>query len=166
MKCHSWLAPFPSVCGQYPLSGEDRSIRKIWNGEMLEEFAASFAIDIMSYSLMDNHYHIILRNHSDLVIGYDEIEVAKRWWRICPGIRDKDNRAAEPDLRDLRIWSDAPEVVGELRYRLTSNSWMTQLFNARVARRAHAESGNAVKHFLGVDGLSFQFSQFVYLIPT
>ena len=79
----------------------------------------------------------------------NEVEVAKRWWRICPGIRGKDQRAAEPDLRDLRIWIDDPDVIGELRYRLTSISWMMQLFNARVARRANAESGRKGHFFEG-----------------
>ena len=41
-------------------------------------------------------------------------------------------------------------------------------FSARPTRcdRPNAPKGNAVKHFLGGDGLSFQFSQFVYFIPT
>jgi hypothetical protein len=35
-----------------------------------------------------------------------------------------------------------------------------------ASRNRPALKGNAVKHFLGGDGLSFQFSQFVYFIPA
>ena len=85
-----------TLCGRDPLSGEDCSGRKIWMTEMLEELAAGFALDIMSYCFMDNHCHMILRNRPDLVFGYDNVEVAKRWWKLCPEIRGKDGRAVEP----------------------------------------------------------------------
>jgi hypothetical protein len=39
-------------------------------------------------------------------------------------------------------------------------------FITRLSRVCFAPSGDALKHFLGGDGLSFQFSQFVDFIPT
>lgn len=138
-----------TLCGRDPLSGEDCSSRKIWMTEMLEELAGGFALDIMSYCFMDNHYHMILRNRPDLVVGYDNIEVAKRWWKLCPEIRGTDGRAVEPDLNDLRIWIDDPDVIGELRGRLTNITWLMQLFNARIARRANAEAGRKGHFFEG-----------------
>ena len=138
-----------TLCGQDPLTGEDRSGRKVWMTEMLEEMAGSFALDFMAYSFMGNHYHLLIRNRPDLASGYDNVEVALRWWRACPGIRGKDMRAAEPDLDELKEWIDDPKVNAVLRYRLSSVSWMMQLFNARIARRANAESGRKGHFFEG-----------------
>ncbi|MBN2321607.1 MAG: transposase, partial [Acidobacteria bacterium] len=48
-------------------SGRDYSHRKEWLVNRLRHLASIFALDVCAYSVMDNHYHTILRTRPDIV---------------------------------------------------------------------------------------------------
>jgi len=67
------------LCGLDPVSGKSFEHRRTWIQNRLQEFAASFGIDCLSFAVMVNHAHVILRNRPDVVAGCSDEEVAKRW---------------------------------------------------------------------------------------
>ena len=50
------------LCGQDPLTGRDFEHRRQWARDRLEHLASVFAIDCITFSIMSNHTHQILRS--------------------------------------------------------------------------------------------------------
>ena len=70
------------LCGQDPVSGKSFEYRRAWIQDRMQELAASFGIDCLSFCVMVNHIHVILRNRPDVVAEWSDEEVAKRWWQL------------------------------------------------------------------------------------
>ena len=70
------------LLGDDPISGKNFDHRKLWIETLLEQFAAQFGIDLLAFSLLSNHYHLILRTRPDVVASWDDTEVARRWLMI------------------------------------------------------------------------------------
>ncbi len=62
-------------------SGKDFSYRREWIRRRLESLASVFGIDVLTYAVMSNHNHTILRNRPDVVAKWTDEEVAIRWLR-------------------------------------------------------------------------------------
>ena len=65
--------------------------RKVVFYKRLELLASVFAVECLDSDVLDNHFHLILRNRLELVRGRSDRQVAERWLRL--------NRA-EGELRD------------------------------------------------------------------
>ncbi len=46
------------LMGDDPFSGKNFDHRKRWVEELLERFAACFAIDLIAYAILSNHFHL------------------------------------------------------------------------------------------------------------
>jgi REP element-mobilizing transposase RayT len=127
------------LLGDDPFSGKNFDHRKVWIEEMLEHFAAYFGIDLLAYSLLSNHYHLILRTRPEMVASWDETEVARRWLMICPQRRCR-GATPKPTEAELNSIRNCPVKLAEARERLSSVSWWIRLLNQRVAQRANRET--------------------------
>jgi hypothetical protein len=123
------------------VSGKCYNHRKLWIEQQLERAAASFGIDLIAFSLMSNHLHLVLRSRPDVVQTWDDTEVARRWLMLCPVRKNVDGSAKEPTLCELNSIRTDPDRVLELRQRLSDISWWVRLMCQRIAKRANAEDG-------------------------
>ena len=82
----AWLCAMDTVSG--------KSFEHTWIQDRLQELSASFGIACLSFAVMVNHVHVILRNRPDVVVGWSDEEVARRWWQLFPLRRNKDKTAA------------------------------------------------------------------------
>ena len=122
-------------------SGRDYSHRKEWLVNRLRQLAAIFAIDVSAYSVMDNHYHTVVRTRPDIVDGWSDHEVASRWLKLCPP-RRKSKRAAKPTMEEsIHALTLFPDRMATLRKRLSSLSWFMGKMNEYIARAANREDG-------------------------
>ena len=48
-------------------TGVDYSFRREWIRRRLEALASVFAVDVLTYAVMSNHLHVVLRNRPDVV---------------------------------------------------------------------------------------------------
>jgi hypothetical protein len=64
------------LMGDDPISGKKFDHRKRWIEEYLQHFATNFGIDLLCYSLLSNHFHLILRSRPDVVATWSDEEVA------------------------------------------------------------------------------------------
>ncbi len=64
------------LMGDDPVTGNNYDHRKNWVEAMMQVQAKYFAIDLLGFSIMSNHFHQILRSRPDAVQTWDDSEVA------------------------------------------------------------------------------------------
>ena len=127
------------LCGDDHYSGRNFDHRKTWVRQRLEELAGIVAVDILGFSAMSNHLHLLLRIRPDVAAKWSDEEVARRWWRLHPGRRNRDGTPAEPEPRELAMLMADAEALGTRRKRLSSLSWFMASVCEPIARRANRE---------------------------
>jgi REP element-mobilizing transposase RayT len=137
------------LCGEDPVTGQSFEHRKDWIRDRLEELAAIFAIDVIGYSVMGNHLHVVLRNRPDLAKNWSDREVARRWLNLFPLRRDAQGRPAEPEERELQMLTSDRKRIAELRSRLAHLSWFMRCLAENIARRVNAEEESAGRFWAG-----------------
>ena len=125
--------------GPDELTGKNYDHRKEWIEELLRRFAGLFGIDLLSYAILSNHYHLMLRSRPDVVETWDDTEVARRWLMICPKRKKKDGTPCEPNEKELDSIRNSKETLKLIRSRLSDVSWWTRLLDQRIARRCNDE---------------------------
>ena len=125
-------------CGMDPVSGKSFEHRLTWIQDRLQELSASFGIDCLSFAVMVNHVHVILRNRPDVVAGWSDEEVARRWWQLFPLRKNKDKTAAIPTESELKLFI-TPARSKQLRSRLSDISWWMRALAEPIARRSNSE---------------------------
>ncbi len=126
------------LCGQDPLTGTDFDHRRFWARERLEHLASLFAVDCLTFSIMSNHTHQILRSRPDIAETWDDREIATRWLRISPK-RDKQGEPIEPSEYEVNMLVNNPDLLSRIRGRLSDVSWWMRYFSHHMAVRANKE---------------------------
>ena len=127
------------LCGKDPVSGKDFQHRRQWIQDRMQFLAGQFGIDVLGFAVLSNHLHVVLRNRPDVVQGWTDLEVARRWWNMFPKRRDRDGNAKEPYDFELRMIIVDPANLAEIRARLSSVSWFMRCLCERIARMANHE---------------------------
>jgi hypothetical protein len=142
------------LLGHDPLSGKNFDHRKRWIEEKLQILASAFGIDLLAFTCLSNHVHLVLRSRPDVVQTWDDTEVARRWWTLCPKRkvrRDVDGQKlwfpAEPNEFDLNAIRNDPVKLAEIRRRLSDISWWMRLLCQYIAMRANGEEGEGLGRF-------------------
>ncbi|HUG69858.1 MAG TPA: hypothetical protein VMM76_19050, partial [Pirellulaceae bacterium] len=133
--------------GDDPVTGKNFDHRKVWIEDRLQQFAAAFGIDLLAFSCLSNHFHLILRSRPDVVATWDDTEVARRWLLLCPVRKSKDGRPKEPNEFELNSICHDPERLAKIRTRLSDISWWMRLLCQNIAQRANREDGEVGKFF-------------------
>jgi REP element-mobilizing transposase RayT len=137
--CFSRCVRRAFLCGSDPHTGRDFSHRKAWIVDRLRLLSAVFAIEVIAYAIMENHYHLILRTRPDLVLLWSDYEVASRWLTLFPLLRMPRGPALPPLQEQISALASCPDRIAVLRRRLSSLSWFMGRLNEHIARRANNE---------------------------
>ena len=131
------------LCGADAVTGRSFEHRRGWVRARIIDLAGSFAVEMCSYSVMENHLHVIVRTRPDLAGAWTHEEVARRWWSIFTGCRDEDGRPAEPTAADPAgvpgRRGGGGKWLSEVRERLSCLSWFMRCLAEPIARRANKE---------------------------
>jgi REP element-mobilizing transposase RayT len=73
------------LCGEDRLTGKDFAHRRGWIAERIKQLAGVFAIDIAAYTVMSNHYHVVVRLDRERALGWSVEEVLRRWTALFTG---------------------------------------------------------------------------------
>ncbi|MFN7292144.1 MAG: transposase [Pirellula sp.] len=126
------------LAGDDNVSGIDYSYRREWIRRRFEALASVFAIDVLSYAILSNHLHVILRSRPDVLSNLSDEEVTIRWLRVFPGRRIEE-QLAEPSQIDVkRVLSD-PDQLAMIRTRLSDISWFMRALAEPIARMANSQ---------------------------
>jgi REP element-mobilizing transposase RayT len=126
------------LAGKDEKTGKDFSFRKEWIRRRMEALASVFGIDVLTYAVMSNHIHLILRNRPDVVAQWSDEEVAIRWLRVFPGKRLEEH-LAEPTDNDVQMLVNNPERLAQVRQRLSDISWLMRALAEPIARLANRQ---------------------------
>ena len=128
---HSYL------CGWDNLSGKNYNHRKQWLIERIHHLAQFFAVQVYAYTIMSNHFHLVIYYDPLACQRWSDEEVAERWLSACDG---------EPDEGEAREAAKAALLGNEPRLRharecLGSLSMFMKHLKQPIARRANLEDG-------------------------
>jgi hypothetical protein len=127
------------LAGQDQLSGTDYSYRREWIRRRLESLASVFGIDVLTYAVMSNHIHTILRSRPDVVAGWTDEQVAIRWLSVFPGQRLEELHLAQPTEVQVATLVGNPAEISKIRVRLSDISWLMRALAEPIARMANHE---------------------------
>jgi len=124
------------LCGE--LDGVNFEHRREWIVERLRLLTSMFAIDIASYAIMMNHYHVLVRVNVEKAAAWSAAEIFELWGILFQ----------VPDLMKLYLAGHliqdddiqaAENMIEIYRERLTSISWFMRCLNEHIARLANFE---------------------------
>ena len=99
----------------------DYSHRRAWLVERLGQIAPCFAVDVYAYTVLSNHFHLVLRHDPLAHRGWTDGEVARRWVEAFPPTeRGEVVEELKPERRELIL--DDPGRVARARCTLGSMS--------------------------------------------
>ena len=96
-------------------------------------------IDCLTYAILSNHFHSVLRSRPDVVKVWSDEEVARRWLRLYPKRRDSEGKPEEPSLSEIGIIVNDPSRLAEIRKRLSDVSWWMKELAENIAKRSNFE---------------------------
>jgi len=73
------------LCGIAPNTGEDYEYRRKLIEDKILELSDIFAIDICAYSVMSNHYHLVLHINKEKALSWSFNEVITQWHKLYKG---------------------------------------------------------------------------------
>lgn len=126
------------LCGQDPTTGFNFDHRRQWLENQILKLSNIFAVELLGYAVMSNHYHLILTTNPILSMNWTDEDVADRWLQIFPGSGGDKIADLAREERKEKILRD-PNRIKELRDRLSSLSWFMRRLNEPLARIANQE---------------------------
>ncbi len=126
------------LSGVDAVSGTDYSYRKDWIRMRIEKLASVFGLDILTYAILSNHLHVVVRSRPDVVASWSERQAALRWLQIFPGKRI-DEQLGDPTTHDVETLANNPERMALVRRRLSDVSWFMRALSEPIARLANRQ---------------------------
>ena len=127
------------LCGQDPLTGTDYEHRRELIRQRIEFLAGIMGVEVLGYAVMNNHFHCVLRSRHDVVATWSDLEVAHKWWRLCPVRKNKDGSPSEPTDLELNTIRHDKKGLKDKRVRLSSISWFMRFLSERIAKEANKQ---------------------------
>lgn len=126
------------LCGKDPLTGFDFSHRRGWIVERMRTLSDIFAIDVCAYSVMSNHFHIVLHVNRAQTLQWSDREVAQQWLTLFAGPPLVHRWLAESHLEQAER-EHVCVYIETWRQRLCDLSWFMRCLNEHIARMANTE---------------------------
>ena len=110
------------LCGRDRHTGKDFGHRKQWLENRMANLSQIFAVDLLAYAIMSNHYHIVVSLRPSKSDTWSDNEIKERWSEVF-------STPEEASAEQLALW----------RERLCSLSWFMRCLNEPLARVANRE---------------------------
>jgi len=126
------------LCGEDNHTGQSFEHRRVWVEDRLLKLSEVFAIDVCAYSVMNNHYHVVLHIDEAQAKQWSMDEVLSRWHILYKGtlLTQKYCRGEQLIEPLLDMVKSSAEVY---RKRLMKISWFIGNINEYIARNSNRE---------------------------
>jgi hypothetical protein len=125
------------LCGYDSYAGKSFEHRRQWVQDRLALLTRVFAIDLCSYAVMSNHFHLVITMRPEVARSWSDEEVAIRWRKLFPTREDHTN--GKLSSAELSLFLSDKKLLASLRERLSSMSWFMRCLSEWLARRANKE---------------------------
>ena len=125
------------LCG-HDQGGRSYEHRRQYIEDRLRILASIFAIDLCSYAVMSNHYHVVVKINSTQ--NWTSEKVIQHWLTLHKGPL-LIQRFVAGDKLDHAERSTITDIVKVWRERLQSISWFFKCLNEPIAKEANREDG-------------------------
>ena len=126
------------LCGTDEFSGQNFEHRRQWVVDRLKHLTQLFAIDVCSYAVMSNHYHVVLKLNPTSANDWSDRAIVERWEQLFCG-----NEHTRAYLSDEALTEHNKDYLAVhipiWRERLTNISWFMRCLNEHIARKANYE---------------------------
>jgi len=119
---------------------DDGFDRKQWIEDRLQLLAKVFAIDVASFTVLDNHLHLLVCLDPDQVKDWSDEEVTRRWFTIHPP-RGADRKPLKVTPEIIRKAARDIKFVAQTRGRLGDLGWFMKSLKEPLARKANQVDG-------------------------
>ncbi len=136
--CISRVVRKAFLCGFDKTTQQDYGHRRQWVIDRLAEIDAVFCIDVCSYAIMSNHYHLVLYINQHEIDALTDLEVIERWRKLYTG-PDIIQRYLRGDKLSQAHYVLIAATIDEWRSRLADISWYMRCLNEFIARKANFE---------------------------
>ena len=139
------------LCGKDRVTGKDFKHRRDWIHRYLPRLCQLFGIDAGFHVEMQNHLHLILKTRPDVVEGWSDELVARKWLEVNRLIHSRDGDTIS-EVTDEEIAYELKKEPGravKLRKNLCSVSQFMKALCEHVSRRANREDETTGAFFEG-----------------
>ena len=131
------------LCGFDKLSNTNYEHRRDWIVERVKFLASVFHIQVCSYAIMSNHYHLVLKVNDTKDWSIHQVLI--HWQSLCKLPFHCQKFIDKEALTKVEL-ELVYELIDKFRKRLMSISWFMKLLNQDIAFRANSED-NCKGHF-------------------
>ena len=126
------------LCGQDVVTGKNFEHRRQLIVDRLQVLASAYAVEIASYAIMSNHYHLVLCINEEKAKSWSTREVLERWCAVYSGhpVLESYLNGGVSTHDEFTAVSDLAELYRE---RLMSISWFMKGLNESIAKQANQE---------------------------
>lgn len=124
------------LCGKDKHTGVSYEHRKQWLVDRINKVASAFAIDVCSYAIMSNHFHLVLRIGDNS--QWTDKQVLMAWLSVY-SLPILCQRYLQNDITEESELKRVNRHVDLYRERLGSISWFMKSVNEYIARKANQE---------------------------
>ena len=126
------------LCGFDEHTQRSYEHRRVWMRERLSLLCETFAIDVCAYTLLSNHYHLVVRLAPVRAQAWSKRDIIERWARLFQGTSQA-RRFLNNDTLDETETRRLDADIEKWQCRLGDLSWFMRCFNEFIARKANAE---------------------------
>lgn len=106
--------------------------------ERLEQLVRIFAIDVLEWAILPNHFHLVASTHPDLVSLWSDQEVARRYRTLSPDYawrrRKRIDRSLPAQPEEIEAALADPELIVRWRRDLADLSTFHKFLKQKLAR--------------------------------
>ena len=128
------------LCGNDSTSNKDFTHRREWLQERLLLVADVFSLQLAAYSIMENHFHVIVRLDPDGAATMSDQEVVRRWHQLFKGNSISQRFASGEILSDQEL-PTLRRFITLWRNQLNDLGWFMRCVKEPLARMANQEDG-------------------------
>jgi len=126
------------LCGEDKFTGQNFEHRRQWLVERIRYLTEIFSIEVCAYSIMSNHYHLVLYVNEAEINNCSNHQICERWnkiYSLAPIVL----RWQKGELNSDTQKEAALSIIAKWRERLSSISWFMRCLNEFIARKANKE---------------------------
>jgi len=133
------------LCGKDQQTGRSYEHRRHMIEHEILRLSGIFFIDVAAFSVMSNHYHVLLHINTHECTSTNAIDIARKWHQLFKG-NDLSLRFVKGETIETFEQESLDTIIDAWRSRLQSISWFMKVLNEKIARQANKED-DCTGHF-------------------